>query len=54
MKLSETKHPMQPIGLDWYGTARFKANKIVQLLLDNGPTTASPSSSSIVRRALTG
>jgi hypothetical protein len=27
-------HPMQPIGLDELGTARFKENKIVRWLLD--------------------
>ena len=31
------RHPIQPIELDERGTARFKANKIVQFLLDNGP-----------------
>lgn len=30
------KHPIQPLYLDEYGTIRFKANKIVEFLLDNG------------------
>lgn len=30
------KHPMQPVELDKNGTARFKENKIVTYLLDNG------------------
>jgi hypothetical protein len=29
-------HPMQPIEIDEHGIARFKANKIVRYLLDNG------------------
>lgn len=29
-------HPLQPIALDEYGTARFKVNKIVRHLLDFG------------------
>lgn len=29
-------HPMQPIELDRHGVARFKQNKIVTYLLDNG------------------
>lgn len=31
------KHPIQPIEVDDKGVARFKANKIVQHLLDAGP-----------------
>jgi hypothetical protein len=35
MKISELKHPMQPIGWDETGKViRFKANKIVRMLLD--------------------
>lgn len=30
-------HPMQPVGLDGRGVARFKPNAIVQYLLDSGP-----------------
>jgi hypothetical protein len=30
------KHPMQPLLQDKHGTVRFKENKIVQYLLDNG------------------
>lgn len=30
------KHPIQPLGLDTHGTLRFKENKIVRYLLDNG------------------
>ena len=30
------KHPIQPIYTDKHGTYRFKPNKIVQYLLDNG------------------
>ncbi len=30
------KHPMQPIAI-YDGVARFKINKIVRYLLDNGP-----------------
>lgn len=32
-----TKHPMQPIVTDARGVKRFKANAIVQFLLDAGP-----------------
>lgn len=31
------KHPIQPVIRDVHGTANFKANGIVQLLLDAGP-----------------
>ncbi len=31
------KHPIQPLGDDGKGVVRFKANAIVQHLLDNGP-----------------
>ena len=31
------QNPMQPIGLDEHGTARFKKNAIVRLLLDTHP-----------------
>lgn len=31
-------HPMQPIGLDARGVARFKMNEIVRFLLDSHPT----------------
>lgn len=37
MKLSETKHPMQPIGFDDHGVARFKANTLVRYLVDQLP-----------------
>ena len=30
------KHPIQALYLDEHGTVRFKANKIVKFLLDNG------------------
>lgn len=30
------KHPIQPLELDDSGTVRFKPNKLVQYLLDNG------------------
>lgn len=30
------KHPIQPIALDKHGVARFKENKIVSFLLNNG------------------
>ena len=33
------KHPIQPIQKDEHGTLRFKPNRIVQYLLDNGPFT---------------
>lgn len=33
----EPQHPMQPVIIDNKGIARFKANAIVQFLLDNGP-----------------
>jgi hypothetical protein len=32
-------HPIQPLATDDRGTIRFKANKIVQYLLDNGGIT---------------
>lgn len=32
-----TKHPTQPVEIDDHGVARFKANRIVQYLLDAGP-----------------
>lgn len=31
-----SKHPVQPLELDAHGTLRFKENKIVRYLLDNG------------------
>ncbi len=31
------KHPIQPIGKDDSGTVRFKENKLVSLLLEQGP-----------------
>ena len=31
-----TNHPIQPLVTDEYGTQRFKENKIVSYLLDNG------------------
>jgi hypothetical protein len=31
-------HPMQPVGLDADGIARFKANAIVRFLLEKSPT----------------
>ena len=31
------KHPIQPLQQDKRGTLRFKENKIVQYLLENGP-----------------
>jgi len=30
------KHPIQPLALDEHGKLRFKENKIVRFLLDNG------------------
>lgn len=37
MKTKDLKHPMQPIGWDDTGKViRFKANKIVRMLLDTG------------------
>lgn len=33
-----TKNPIQPLELDEHGVLRFKANKIVQHLLDTHPT----------------
>lgn len=30
-------HPMQPVGFDAHGVARFKRNAIVEYLLDRGP-----------------
>ena len=36
-KLEELEHPLQPIGLDKHGVARFKENAIVRFLLDAGP-----------------
>jgi hypothetical protein len=35
--MSETRHPMQPAVRDEHGVIRFKANAIVQFLLDSGP-----------------
>lgn len=35
--LPELKQPVQPVGLDAAGVARFKDNKIVVFLLDAGP-----------------
>lgn len=35
--LPELKQPLQPVGLDAAGRARFKDNKIVVFLLDAGP-----------------
>jgi hypothetical protein len=35
--VSDSKHPMQPVMIDKHGVARFKANAIVQFLLDKGP-----------------
>jgi len=32
----QTKHPIQPIVIDEHGAKRFKENKIVRYLLDNG------------------
>ena len=34
--MSNDKHPIQPIVTDENGIFRFKSNKIVQFLLDNG------------------
>lgn len=34
--MSNEKHPIQPLVKDENGKVRFKANKIVQFLLDNG------------------
>jgi hypothetical protein len=31
------RYPLQPIGIDDYGTVRFRANGIVRFLLDAGP-----------------
>lgn len=36
MGLDEMKHPIQPFGDDGKGVLRFKGNKVVQYLLDNG------------------
>ncbi len=37
-KIKETmKHPIQPLLPDEHGVLRFKENKIVSFLLDNGP-----------------
>jgi len=33
---SDEKHPIQPLYIDDHGTIRFKENKIVNYLLDNG------------------
>lgn len=35
-KLANTRHPIQPLGKDDAGIVRFKANAVVQYLLDNG------------------
>ena len=34
--MNNPKHPTQPIVLDTHGCIRFKSNKIVTYLLDNG------------------
>lgn len=34
---TEPKHPIQPLYKDDHGTVRFKANQIVQFLLNAGP-----------------
>lgn len=36
MELEEMRNPIQPFGDDGKGVTRFKGNKIVQYLLDNG------------------
>lgn len=36
MSLDDMKNPIQPIGDDGHGVLRFKSNKIVRHLLDNG------------------
>lgn len=33
----KAKHPVQPLVKDKHGVTRFKENKIVRYLLDNGP-----------------
>ena len=37
LKHKNIKHPIQPLYEDEIGTTRFKPNKIVQYLLDEGP-----------------
>lgn len=37
MKRGHAKHPIQPLVTSSGGVVRFKANAIVQYLLDNGP-----------------
>jgi hypothetical protein len=34
--MSEVKNPIQPLVKDTHGKIRFKANKVVEFLLDNG------------------
>jgi hypothetical protein len=34
--MRKAKHPLQPLVKDEYGVVRFKPNKIVRYLLDNG------------------
>lgn len=34
--MTTPRHPIQPIVIDEYGTARFKANAIIVYLLDHG------------------
>ena len=36
MSNAEVRNPIQPLAEDEHGTMRFKPNKIVQYLLDNG------------------
>ncbi len=36
MTKTEPRHPIQPLVEDGYGIIRFKENKIVRYLLDNG------------------
>jgi hypothetical protein len=36
-KQGNAKHPLQPLVSDDHGIVRFKANQIVQFLLDAGP-----------------
>ncbi len=38
-ELDRRKHPTQPAGLDDHGVLRFKPNKIVRHLVDNGSIT---------------
>lgn len=35
--MSKAKHPIQPLETDAQGVIRFKANAIVQFLLETGP-----------------